>query len=194
MGESAEPVRFYLELMFCCNFNFSFSFFFFFGFHWKEKDAHFKCNVYKLLCYNKINVYTKDLMLFCQNRCSQTFQVWLHNNITSNFCLPNFVFFDTHFAGWPQGCADWERDLNHVLTSPYWVWAQLAAVDLYPWFLSQFGIFFLKWAFSYPDLTAAPTCSLCHWPVALCHLWGTASHWSVLIGSVNCRGQQWGGW
>lgn len=26
--------------------------------------------VYKLLYYNKINVYTKDLMLLCQNRCS----------------------------------------------------------------------------------------------------------------------------
>jgi hypothetical protein len=26
--------------------------------------------VYKLLCYNEISVYIKDLMLFCQNRCS----------------------------------------------------------------------------------------------------------------------------
>lgn len=42
--------------------------------------------VYKLLCYNKTNVYTKDLMLFYQNRCS----TWpsefdLHNDIMSNF-------------------------------------------------------------------------------------------------------------
>ena len=72
MGESAEPVRFYLELTFCCNFNFFlflflfFFFFFFLVFTGRKKMFILNIEVYKLLFYNKISVYTKDLMLFCQ--------------------------------------------------------------------------------------------------------------------------------
>ncbi|EDL86446.1 rCG65873 [Rattus norvegicus] len=36
----------------------------------RKKILILNVDVYKLLCYNKISVYTKDLMLFCQNRCS----------------------------------------------------------------------------------------------------------------------------
>ena len=128
----------------CCNFIFIFFYFNFFGFHWKEKMLILNVEVYKLLCYNKTNVYTKDRMLFYQNRCS----TWpskfdLHNGVMSNFVsLTSYFLIRTLQDDLRamqielKGC---ESCLNVSVTGCMWV--QFAAMDLYPWFLSQFGIF-----------------------------------------------------
>ena len=168
MGESAEPVGVYLEFTFSVVTLFLIFFFFlFFGFHWKEKMLILNVEVYKLLCYNKTNVYTKDLMLFYQNRCS----TWpsefdLHNDIMSNFVsLTSYFLIRTLQDDLRamqielKGC---ESCLNVSVTG----WC---GYSLLQWTCTHdfyLNLAFLKRAFSYLDIWQH-LLPPCHRPVAL---------------------------
>ena len=96
MEKSVEPVGYYFQLTFsiitfCLLLNF------YFCFTGKERWCS---KVYKLLCYNKINVYTK--WIYCFSLRTDILNVIskfdLHNIIVI-LCHPNFTFL-IHFAGW----------------------------------------------------------------------------------------------
>lgn len=158
--------------------------------------------VYKLLCYNKTNVYTKDRMLFYQNRCSTWPSMFdLHNGIVSNFVsLTSYFLIRTLQDDLRamqielKGC---ESCLNVSVTG--WMWVQFAAMDLYPWFLSQFGIF-LNGPFSYLDIMTAPapTTSQTCCSNGICM---KDNCWRVFVGNLNWSREWafrvsslWGGW
>ena len=103
MGKLVEPVGYYLQLTFsiitfCLLLNFSFCF------TGKERWCS---NVYRLLCCNKINVYTK--WIYCFSLRTDILNVIskfdLHNIIVK-LCHPNFTFL-IHFAGWSYGYVIW---------------------------------------------------------------------------------------
>ena len=102
MGKLVEHVGYYLQLTFsiitfCLLLNFSFCF------TGKERWCS---NVYRLLCCNKINVYTK--WIYCFSLRTDILNVIskfdLHNIIVK-LCHPNFTFL-IHFAGWSYGYDD----------------------------------------------------------------------------------------
>ena len=141
--------------------------------------------MYKLLCYNKTNVYTKDRMLFYQNRCS----TWpskfdLHNDIMSNFVSLTSCFLirtlqDDLRAKQIElkGC---ESCLNVSVTG----WC---GYSLLQWTCTHdfyLNLTFFKWAFSYLDIMTAPA------PTMLQTFCSSAictkdSCWRVFIGNLN---------
>lgn len=87
--------------------------------------------VYKLLCYNKINVYTKDLMLFCQKRCSTDLPS-LTCIMTPCQTLSPFVFFIRTLQDDLRAVQIELKGFESCLNVSVTEWAQLAAVDSYP--------------------------------------------------------------
>ena len=103
MGKSVEPVGYYLQLTFsiitfCLLLNFSFCF------TGKERWCS---KVYKLLRYNKINVYTKRIYCFSlRTDILNVISKFDLHNIIVKLCHPNFTFL-IYFAGWSYGYVIW---------------------------------------------------------------------------------------